>query len=77
MLIFVVKGDIENRAKRARVGSLIDSGHIEAAAAMDTAAVVVWVSTRLCLLYGSLFARTAAFAVGGTLLCLLAIAYVI
>ena len=44
---------------------------------MDTAAVVVRVSTRLCLLYGSLFARTAAFAVGGTLLCLLAIAYVI
>lgn len=77
LLIFVVKGDTENRAKRARVGSLIDSGHIEAAAAMDTAAVVVWVSTRLCLLYGSLFARTAAFAVGGTLLCLLAIAYVI
>ena len=77
LLIFVLKGDTENRAKRACVGSLVDSGHIEAAAAMDTAAVVVWVSTRLCLLYGSLFARTAAFAVGGTLLCLLAIAYVI
>ena len=55
---------------------LVD-GADAAAAAQDTAAGLVLVSTRLCLLYGSLFARGAAFAMGGTLLCLLAIAYVI